>query len=84
MVSRKAKTMKKKIYESKAVTTSIKFTSRCSIKVGESFYTVEACEERLIPAVEGVDINEERKILWDIVNMECDKQVEDILRTYKK
>lgn len=76
--------MKKKDYEQKAITTSIKFTSRASVKVGDSFYTVEACEERLIPAVDGVDIEQEKKLLWDSVNTECDTQIEDILKTYKK
>lgn len=76
--------MKSKHYEQKAITTSIKFTSRASVKVGDSFYTVEACEERLIPAVDGVDIEQEKKLLWDSVNIECDTQIEDILKTYKK
>lgn len=76
--------MKKKTYEQKAITTSIKFTSRASVKIGDSFYTVEACEERLIPAVDDVDIEQERKLLWDTVNTECDVQIEDILKTFKK
>lgn len=75
---------KKKTYEQKAITTAIKFTSRASVKVGDSFYTVEACEERLIPAVDGVDVEQEKKLLWDAVNTECDTQIEDILKTYKK
>ena len=69
-------------YESKAITTSIKFTSRASIKVNDSFYTVEACEERSIPG--DADIEQERKLLWDTVNGEVDGQIEDILKTYKK
>lgn len=76
--------MKKKIYEQKAITSKIQFTSRASIKIGDSFYTIEACEERLIPAVEGVDIEQERKLLWDTVNTECDAQIADILKTFKK
>lgn len=68
----------------KAKTTMIKFTSRASVKVGESFYTVEACEERMIPDLDEVDVEEERKDLWNTVNGECDKQIEDILNTFKK
>lgn len=71
-------------YESKAIISTIKFTSRASVKVGESFYTVEACEERMIPAVEDVDIDEERRLLWDTVNTECDEQIKDILATFKR
>lgn len=74
----------KKKYEQKAVTTSIRFTSRASIKIGDAFYTIEACEERLIPAVEGVDLEQERKLLWDTVNAECDNQIEDAYKAYQK
>ena len=67
------------------ITKSIRATSRASVKVGDSFYTVEYCEER---AVEDYKSDEElmaaRKELWDTVNYECDNQIEDILRTYRK
>lgn len=69
---------KKKVYESKAITTSIKFTSRISLNVDGTFYTVEACEERMIPDIEGVNLDEERRLLWDKVNSEVDEQAEDI------
>lgn len=75
---------KKESYESKAKTTSIRFTSRASVKVGESFYTVECCEERVIPDIDGINMEEERRLLWDTVNSECDNQIEDILKTFKK
>lgn len=74
---------KKAEYISKAITTSIRFTSRASVKVSDSFYTVEAMEERVIPDIEGVDIEQERKLLWDTVNTECDRQIEDILKMAK-
>lgn len=69
-------------YESVGVTTSIRFTSRASVKVGESFYTVEACEERMLP--EDVDVAKEREALWNTVNDECDNQIQEILKTFKK
>lgn len=72
----------KKQYESKAITTSMRITSRASVKVGESFYTVEYCEERSIP--QDADVNKERELLWQVCNEECDKQIEDILKVYKK
>ncbi len=72
-------------YKSKAKTTMIRFTSRASVKVGESFYTVECCEERTLPAdFKTIDYDEERRLLWDTVNSECDNQIEDILKTFKK
>ena len=72
----------KKQYESKAVTTAIRITSRASVKVGDNFYTVEYCEERAIP--NDADVVQERKLLWDEANAECDNQICDILKTYKK
>lgn len=71
-------------YEVKAITKTIKATSRASVKVGESYYTVEYSEERIIPDIEGIDIEKERKFLWEDVNAECDNQIEDILKTFKK
>lgn len=71
-------------YELKAITKTIKATSRASVKVRESYYTVEYSEERIIPDIEGVNIEKERQFLWDEVNAECDNQIEDILKTFKK
>lgn len=68
----------------KGKTTSIRFTSRASVKVGDSFYTVEACEERTIPDLEDVNMEEERQDLWDTVNTECDNQIQEILKTFRK
>lgn len=67
----------------KAITTSIKFTSRASVKVGDSYYTVEACEERIIPDLPDIDIEEERADLWECVNRETDLQIEEIIKTFK-
>lgn len=63
-------------YESKAIITKIQATSRASIKCRDNFFTVEFCEERMIPDIEGIDIEEERALLWDTVNDECDNQVD--------
>lgn len=71
-------------YESKAVTTTIRATSRQSVKIHDNFYTLEFCEERTIPQIEGVDLEEERRILWDVVNTECDNQVADIDAMWKE
>lgn len=78
--------MAKKTYESKAVTTTIKATSRRSIGIAKrtstDYYTIEYTEERTIP--EDADIDKERTFLWDTVNEEVDKQIDDILEFYKK
>lgn len=73
---------KKEVYTSKATTTKIIATSRISKKIDETFYTLEYTEERIIP--EDANLEEERKILWDVVNGEVDNQVEDIYNLCKK
>ena len=74
-------------YESKAIITSIRATSRASVKVktsnGDNYYTVEYSEERVIPDVDGIDIEEERTLLWNTVNDECDNQTEIIIKNSK-
>lgn len=71
-------------YESKAITTQIRATSRASVKVRDNYYTVEYSEERTIPDVEGVNLEEEKRILWDCVNGEVDAQIEDIIKSFAK
>lgn len=70
-------------YESKAIVTGIKATSRVAIKIRDNYYTVEYSEERAIPDVEGVDIEKEQDILFDSVNAIVDAQAEDIIRTFQ-
>lgn len=71
-------------YTSKAITTQIRATSRASVKVRDNFYTVEYSEERTIPDIEGVNLEEEKRILWDDVNGEVDAQIEDIIKSFAK
>lgn len=71
-------------YESKAITTQIRATSRASVKVRDNYYTIEYTEERTIPQIDDVDIAKEREILWDCVNNEVDNQIEDIIKSFAK
>lgn len=71
-------------YESKAIVTNIKATSRVAIKIRDNYYTVEYTEERAIPDVDGVDVDAERDILWSDVNRIVDTQCEDIIKTFRK
>lgn len=66
-----------------AVTTLIRATSRASVKVADSFYTVEYCEERSVNE-ELDNVEEERKKLWDTCNGEVDAQIEDILKSFAR
>lgn len=72
------------MYESMATTTKITAVSRVALKLKDNFYTVEFSEERAIPDAEGVNIEEERKILFDDVNAIVDSQCEEIIRTFTK
>ena len=71
-------------YTNKAITTQIRATSRASVKVRDNYYTVEYSEERTIPDVEGVNLEEEKKLLWDAVNTEVDNQIEEIVKTFAR
>lgn len=63
-------------------TTKITATSRASVKVNDNYYTLEFSEERMVPDIEGVDLKKEKELLWDEVNSQVDKQVEDVLKMY--
>lgn len=63
-------------------TTKIQASSRASVKVGDSFYTVEWSEERTVDPTD--DLEEERANLWDTANTEVDNQIRDILNAFKK
>jgi hypothetical protein len=74
-----------KNYESKAKPTKITFTSRCSLKINDNHYTVEASEERTIDVNEDyVDLAEEWGYLCDEVNTIVDNQCEDIVKTFEE
>ena len=66
---------------SEAKVSRIVATSRASIKVKDSYYTMEYQEERLIPDSPAVDIEQERAMLWNTVNAEVDNQIEELINT---
>lgn len=61
---------------------SIKASSRASINIDKSYYTVEYCEERSIDPDDNIE--EERTKLWDTCNGEVDNQIEDILKSFSR
>ena len=71
-------------YEPKAVVRTIKATSRASLKIRDNFFTVEYTEERVIPDIEGVNIEQEKIALWDAVNAEVDNQAELLHQTFNR
>ena len=72
-----------KVYGQKGIPTSIRATSRCAIKVGETYYTIEANEERHFDEVDGLDLKKEWQFLFDSVNAIVDEQAEEIVELKK-
>ena len=72
----------------KVKTTTIKATSRASVKVRDNYFTVEYSEERVVEYEGKEEVNEERlqeerQNLWDTCNAEIDNQIEDIKKYCK-
>ena len=72
-------------YMPKAKITTIKYSSRASIKVKDSFYTMEYGEERQIDNFDEVNIDLEKQALIDDCNKVVDDQLQEIIQmSYKK
>jgi len=63
-------------YTRKAVTTEIKAESGISVEIQGKWYRFLYSETRILP--EGANEVEERRMLWDDVHEEVDKQVQEI------
>lgn len=72
-----------KTYETHCSPTKISALSRCSIKVRDNFYTIECSEEKTINSTDGIDMDEEFKILFDELNAVTDHQCQEIIDTFK-
>ena len=65
-------------------TTSIKFTSRASVKIRDSYYTFEATIEKQCPeSYTDEEYIDAKQQLWDECNNEVDNQVEQIVEMLK-
>ena len=71
-------------YETKAVTSKISATNRASIKIRDSYFTVEFSEERVIPDNADVDLQKEKDALWESVTAEVDNQIESIIASVQQ
>ncbi len=65
-----------------AVVTKINAASRVSVKLGDSFYTMEYGEERTLS--ENDDYGAEKEKLWETVNDEVDRQVTQVVNWYRE
>jgi hypothetical protein len=71
--------------ESKAKVKTISASFRISTKINNEYFTLEYKEERSIPpAVDKNLIDMERQLLWDTVIGETERQVDDLIKYYKK
>ena len=70
-------------YVSKATVTTIKANSKVTLKIKDNFFSVEYSEERTVPDVDGVDIEAERKCLFNDVNAIVDEQADVIRKTFR-
>lgn len=69
-----------KEYVTHTTPTEISATSRCAIKIKDSYYTIEASESRRILDTASIDMDEEFRLLFDEINKVVDKQCEDIIK----
>lgn len=64
---------------------SVKFTSRASVKIGDSYYTFESCIEKSCPETLSEDEYKDfKQKLWDECNAEVDNQIAETLEFLKK
>ena len=65
-------------------TTSIRFTSRASVKIRDNYYTFEATIEKQCPENYTLDDYEQAKHdLWNEANNEVDTQINDVVDMLK-
>lgn len=67
------------MYECKAKRTMIKFNSRASVKIKDSYYTFEYGEERQIDNPDEVDMKLEIEALCNDCNNVVDDQIKEIV-----
>ena len=66
-----------------ARTTTIRATNRMSLKIKDNYFTVEWCEERVLPEdTTEEELKKARSDLWNTCVQECENQCEDIRRAY--
>lgn len=67
-------------YIPKAKPTTIKFCSRASVKIRDSFYTFEYGEERQIDNFDEADLQKEINCLTTDCNNVVDNQIEEVIQ----
>lgn len=71
-------------YRQQAKTIKISGTSKATVQIKNNYYSFSYSEERELPEDDlRVDIEKERQLLWETLNTEVDKQIEEITQLYK-
>lgn len=71
-------------YQSKAKTVTISATSKATVQIKNNYYSFSYSEERVLPENDpDVNLEEERKLLWETLNAEVDGQIEEITKLYQ-
>lgn len=70
-------------YVQQAKTVKISGTSKLTIQIKGNYYSFSFSEERELPEDDSrVNIEKERELLWDTLNLEVDNQVQEALKLY--
>lgn len=68
-------------YVQQAKTVKISATSKATVQVKGNYYSFSYSEERELPEDDSrVNLEKERELLWNDLNDEVDKQVEEIVK----
>ena len=71
-------------YVQQAKTVKISATSKATVQIKGMYYSFSYSEERELPEDDSrVNLEKERELLWETLNDEVDKQIEETVKLYK-
>ena len=74
----------KKVYTSKAKTTSITAGLKMTLNIGNNYFSVQVNEERALPEDDNtVDTGKEWEFLWEDVQKQCEDKVRELKEQFK-
>lgn len=71
-------------YVPKAIITTITASSKMSVKINDTYVTVDYMESRAVPDTEDVDIEAERQALWDACNDQVENQIDIAIKAFSR
>ena len=70
-------------YVQQGKTVKISGTSKVTIQLRNNYYSFSYSEERELPEDQSrVNIEKERELLWETLNAEVDKQMDEVTKLY--